>query len=270
MSTFVERVLRARFEAPQLYEPSQALTAIGRREAALLGNAALRVGLRDGALNAYLDAAPEFPDGNWGALERRRLASELRVVDARGDALGTGQEIRSIHVSAKLNDLLLEGRIDGMDGSQRVLKRFTKAGRRTELTIWIEHLLMQTSGELPNTTHLVLRGTETRAETVSLGPVADPHAELSNLVALYLRSRERPLPLLGEASWIFMETRNSSGSAKAFSEAAKLLSSQRAWNPSLDYAIGAEDPFCDSNWCEAFEQAAAAVYEPLLRHRTLV
>jgi exodeoxyribonuclease V gamma subunit len=270
MSTFVERVLRARFEATQLYEPSQALTTIGRREAALLGNAALRVGLRDAALDAYLDAAPEFPDGNWGALERQRLASEIRMVDARGDALRTGHEIQSTLVSAELNDLLLEGRLDGIDGPQRLLKRFTKPGRRTELTIWIEHLLMQTFGELPKTTHLVLRGTETRAETVSFAPVADPHAELRNLVTLYVQSRERPLPLLGESSWLFMETRNSSGSGKAFSEAAKLLSSQRAWNPSLDYALGEEDPFSDSDWREAFEQAAAAVYEPLLRHRTLV
>jgi exonuclease V gamma subunit len=270
MSIFIQRVLGARFEAPRLYEPSQALTAIGRREAALLGDAALRVGLRDGALDAYLDAAPEFPDGTWGALERRRLAAELRVVDARADALGAGQEIQSVHVSAELNELLLDGRIDGVSGPQRVLKRFTRARRRTELAVWIEHLLMQTSGQLPNTTHLVLRGTETRAETVSFAPVSDPHAELSNLVALYLRSRERPLPLLGEVSWTFVETRSSSGSQKAFLEASKMLDSQRAWNPSIDYAIGEVDPFRDPNWCEAFEEAAAAVYEPLLRHRTLV
>jgi exonuclease V gamma subunit len=191
------------------------------------------------------------------------------MVDARGDALATGQEIQSTLVSTQVNDLLLEGRLDGIDGPQRLLKRFTKAGRRTELTIWIEHLLMQTSGELPNITHLVLRGTETRAEAVSFAPVADPQAELRSLVALYVESRVRPLPLLGESSWLFMQTRNSSGSAKAFEDAAKLLSSQRAWNPSLDYALGEEDPFSDSDWCEAFEQAATAVYGPLLRHRTV-
>jgi len=269
MSAFVERVLRARFEAPRLYEPSQALTEIGRREASLLGNAALREGLRDASLDAYLHAAPEFPDGNWGALERRRLANEIREVDSRAEALGTGDALQSSLVSAKLNDVLLEARIDGMDGPQRLLKRFSKTGRRTELTVWIEHLLMQTSGDFPDTTHMVLRGTETRAETVSFGPVADPHAELRNLVELYVHSRERPLPLLGESSWVFMETRESSGSEKAFLDASKLLSSQRAWNPSLDYALGEEDPFSDPDWREAFEQAAAAVYEPLFRHRTL-
>lgn len=268
MSAFVERVLRARFEEPRIYAPSQTLTAIDRREAAFLGNAALRAGLRDTALDAYLKAAPEFPDGTAGALERRRLANEIRMVDARGDALGTGEEVQSRLVCEKLNDLRLEGRIDGLGGPERLLKRFTKSGRRTELTTWIEHLLMQTSAELPGTTHLVLRGTETRAETVRFSRVTDPHAELRKLIEIYVRSRERPVPLLGESSWIFVETLNSSDAKKAFSEASKLLRMQRAWNPSLDYVLGAEDPFLDSDWCEAFQQAATTVYEPLLRHRT--
>jgi len=268
MKTFIQRVLRARFEGSDLYEPTSALTEIGRREAAMLGNTSLRVGLRNVALEEYLEAAPEFPDGNWGALERHRLSSEIRVVHARSDSLSSERERGSRLVAAELDGLVLEARIDGLSDEQRVLSRFTKAGRRAELTTWIEHLLMQTSNQLPSTTHLVLRETETRAKALSFGPVADARHQLQTLIDLYRRSLAAPVPLIGEASWSFVETLERADSDKAFAEASKKLKSQRGWSPYIDYVFGAEDPFLDLDWCKAFEEAATDVYGPLFRYRS--
>ena len=268
MKTFIQRVLRARFEGSDLYEPTSALTKIGRREAAMLGNTSLRAGLRDAKLDEYLGAAPEFPDGNWGALERQRLSGEVRVIRGQRDSLGSEQESGSRLVAAEIDGLVLEARIDGLSDEQRLLSRFTKAGRRTELTTWIEHLLMQTSDALPSATHLVLRETETRAKVLSFSSVSDARRQLQALIDLYRRSRLAPLPLVGESSWRFVETLERADSKKAFTEAGKQLSSQRAWSPHIDYALGPEDPFLDSDWSKAFEDAAIKVYGPLFRHRS--
>jgi len=171
-------------------------------------------------------------------------------------------------VAAELDGLVLEARIDGLSDEQRVLSRFTKAGRRAELTTWIEHLLMQTSNQLPSTTHLVLRETETRAKALSFGPVADARHQLQTLIDLYRRSLAAPVPLIGEASWSFVETLERADSDKAFAEASKKLKSQRGWSPYIDYVFGAEDPFLDLDWCKAFEEAATDVYGPLFRYRS--
>jgi exodeoxyribonuclease V gamma subunit len=268
MKTFIQRVLRARFEGSELYEPTTALTEIGRREAAMLGNTALGVRLRDAALEEYLRAAPEFPDGNWGALERQRLSGEIRVIQTRSASLGGEHGLESKLVAAELDGLVLEGRIDGLGDRQRVASRFTKAGRRAELSTWIEHLLMQTSSELPSATHLVLRDAETRAKLLSFGPVPDARHQLQTLVDLYRRSLTAPLPLLGESSWLFVETLERADADKAFSEASKKLKGQRGWSPYIDYVFGPQDPFLDSDWREAFGQAATEVYGPLFRHRS--
>ena len=268
MRTFIERVLRARFDASELYEPTSALTEIGRREATVLGNTSLRAGLRNQALEQYLAAAPEFPDGNWGALERQRLLGEIRAVDARRAGFGSEHGCGSRLVAAEFDGVVLEARIDGLSDGHRVSSRFSKVGRRAELSTWIEHLLMQTSNELPSATHLVLRESETRAKVLSFSPVADARHQLQTLIDLYRRSLRTPPPLFGESSWSFVETLGRADSVKAFSEAGKKLSGQRGWSPYIDYVLGPDDPFLDSDWRDAFEQAATGLYEPMFRHRS--
>ena len=171
-------------------------------------------------------------------------------------------------MATELDGLILEARIDGLSDQQRVLSRFTKAGRRTELTTWIEHLLMQTSDALPSETHLVLRETEARAKVLSFSAVTDARHQLQILIDLYRQSLAAPLPLVGESSWLFVETLERADSEKAFSEARKKLKSQRGWSPHIDYVLGPEDPFRDSDWSKAFEQAATDVYGPLFGHRS--
>jgi exodeoxyribonuclease V gamma subunit len=268
ISAFIEKVLQARFQGPELYEPTRALTEIGPLEASKLGNGALRAGLRDEALEAYLAAAPEFPDGNWGGLVRQRIGREIRAVNARTDALISTDKARSELVTARFDGLVLEERIDGLFVDQRVLKRFTKAGKRSELAAWIEHLLMQTSERLPGTTHLVLRGSETRAKVVSFSRVEEPRARLQELVELYRASRHAPVPLLEESSRIFAETLEKGDVSKAIAAARGLVTRQRGRDPYLSYALGPEDPFLDASWSDAFQGAASQVYEPLLRHRS--
>jgi hypothetical protein len=103
---------------------------------------------------------------------------------------------------------------------------------------------------------------------VSFGPVNDPHGALEGLLALYRASRTKPLPLLEGSSRAFAEAIEQRGVNKALAAAKSALDAQRRWDPRFSYALGPEDPFLDSAWSDAFQEAALQVYGPLLQHRS--
>lgn len=267
---FIDQVLLARFETSELYEPTGALTGIGPLDAANVGNRALRAGIRGAALRRYLDAAPEFPDGRPGDIERDRLAREIEIVDARTQEMQHAREGRSVLVSASLADVVLEGRIEGICEQARVSRRFTRVRRRAELTAWIEHLLMQAAEgfDLPVRTDLVLRGTETQARVVSYRRVGDPRRLLAELLDIYRSSHAEPRPLLGGASLAFAARIDKGGRAGAIKAARAELVRQRKYDPRIAYALGHDDPFEDPHWTDQFHEAAVTVYGPLFEHRS--
>ena len=267
---FIERVLRARFDAGALYEPAGALTELGKLEAAEVGNRVLMLGLEDEALRSYLGASPEFPDGNWGTLQMQRIGQGVRAIQARGELLAGGANANAELRRVELGDLALEGRIDGLCPNQRLTQRFTTTGKRRELTVWIEHLLMQAAGGAALPTHLVLRDedSETRAKLVTFAPVADAAEQLRSLAELYRRSREAPVPLLEKASRLFVEKSAKGDIDKAVRAARTELEKMRGWDPYLGYLFGDRDPFEDEPWRGAFVEASMAVYGPFFEHRS--
>ena len=267
-ASFIERVLGARFGTAELYEPSGALTELTPLNASKVGNESLRADLHSGALRAYLEAAPEFPDGSWGTLERRRLNQELESMEAKARGVLRGDALRSELLESQVMGITIAARLDGIGGEHRVVTRFTKPGRRAELAIWVEHLLMQCAGtSLPRSTHLVLRGDESSAKLVSFGPVREPFQELETLIEIYRASRERPRPLIERSSREFAEAFDR-GEEQAFQAARKELVSQRRWDEQLKFVLGPDDPFTDTAFAQAFQSAALAVYGPLLKHRS--
>ncbi|MGB3052836.1 MAG: exodeoxyribonuclease V subunit gamma [Polyangiales bacterium] len=268
IASFIDRVLLARFGDSELYEPSSAVTKIGALDASVVGNTALRANLRDGALHEYLGAAPEFPDGTWGALQRRALAQEIAALNARADGLQDDSVARSELLSIELGGLVLEGRVDGLFPEQRLVKRFTKAGRKAELGAWIEHLLLQAATGAARPTNLVLRGENQRASLVSFAPLEDPRHLLDTLLAIYRECLDAPVPLLETASRIFAEKYDPEDPVKALKPAKDELQTLCGRDARLGYAFGSFDPFADERWAEAFERAALGVYRPLLEHRS--
>jgi exonuclease V gamma subunit len=265
---FIRRVLRAKFETSTLYEPTHALIELTPLAAARVGGVALDAALRHEALAEYLRAAPEFPDGTAGKLKRLELAREIDVVDRTRATVSDEPTSDSRWLSVQVGDARLEGRLGGLHDEQRVVTRFTKPRRRTELQSWIEHLVLLAAGGRTARTELVMRGDETNAARVCFGEPADPAQALEELVALYRASRERPLPLFERASWAYAEAYAAGGSEKAVKAASGELRSQRKWDPRLDYVVGPSDPFADPTWCEAFGDAALRVYGRLLEHRS--
>lgn len=176
--------------------------------------------------------------------------------------------MRAELLAFEVDGTTVEARIGGIGAEHRVVTRFTKPARRAELATWVEHLLMQCADEsLPRTTHLVLRGGESSAKLISFGPVAEPQKELEALVLLYRASRAAPLSLIERSSRDFADTLDE-GERQAFKKARKQLVSQRRWDDRLAFVLGPDDPFDDEEWARAFQEAARAVYEPLLKHRS--
>jgi len=268
IASFIDRVLLAHFGDPELYEPTSAVTQISPLNESVLGNAALRASLRDHALREYLGAAPEFPDGTWGALQRRALGQEIAALNARADGLQSDSMARSELLSIELGGFVLEGRVDGLFPEQRLVKRFTKVGRKAELVTWIEHLLLQVATGATRPTNLVLRGKQQRASLVSFAPLQDPQPVLDTLLAIYRECLEAPVPLLETASRIFAEKYRPEDPVKAVKAAKDELRRLRGRDARLGYAFGSFDPFADARWTEAFEQAALTVYGPLFEHRS--
>ncbi len=268
IASFIDTVLLARFGDWELYEPSSAVTQIGALDASVVGNTALRAGLRDDALHEYLGAAPEFPDGTWGALQRRALAQEIAALNARADRLQDDSVTRSELLSIELGGLVLEGRVDGLFPEQRLVKRFTKAGRKAELGAWIEHLLLQAATGAARPTNLVLRGENQRASLVSFAPLEDPRHLLDTLLTIYRECLEAPVPLLETASRIFAEKFDPADPVKALKPTKDELQKLCDRDARLGYAFGSFDPFADERWAEAFELAALGVYGPLFKHRS--
>ncbi len=269
ITSFIDKVLLARFGGSELYEPTSAITKIGPLEAAIVGNGALRAGLRSDALAEYLAAAPEFPDGTWGALQRHALAREVTALNARMDEVQGASETRSELLSVQLGEIVLESRVDGLGPDQRVLKRFTRPEGKAELAAWIEHLLVEVAGEpgarLP--TQLVLRGDETQASQVSFHVPDDARKLLEDLLAMYRSCQEAPLPLMGPVSRAFAKRFDPEKPLKALGTAKRELSVEIQRSERLAYVFGNDNPLSDEHWSESFQRAALAVYGPLLAHR---
>ncbi len=268
IASFIDRVLLADFRGLELYEPTSAVTQISPLDAAVVGNAALRAGLRDAGLREYLGAAPEFPDGTWGALQRRALTREIDAVTARADRLQDDAAARSELLSFEVGGLVLEGRVDGLFPNQRLVKRFTKAGRKAELAAWIEHLLLQAATRTMRPTNLVLRGENQRASLVSFAPLEEPGHVLDTLLAIYRDCLEGPIPLLETASRIFAEKRDPENPSTALKAARDEWRKLCGRDARLGYAFGSFDPFADERWAQAFERAAVTVFGPLIEHRS--
>jgi len=162
----------------------------------------------------------------------------------------------------------LEGRVDGLFPKQRLVKRFTKAGRKAELAAWVEHLLLQAATGTTRPTKLVLRGENQRASLVSFAPLETPGQVLDTLLAIYRDCLEAPVPLLETASRVFVEKQdpdNPSIAMKAAKDEWRKLCGRDA---RLGYAYGSFDPFDDERWAQAFERAAVEVFGPLIEHRS--
>jgi exodeoxyribonuclease V gamma subunit len=267
---FILSTLGTRFDDSTLYEPTRALTELGSFDAFRLGTDAIERSLIGEELQGFLRAAPEFPEGSWGEISRNELAGEIEALLERREASARPREERTRAVMVDLGGITLEGRLDGLYPERRVKHRFNRTKTKTELTTWIEHLVMQASDDfdLPKTTELVLRAKDRRADVVYLAPVDDARKLLEDLVKLYEASQTSPVPLLGQPSWVFADYVVRDKASEALDKARKKQRDQ-TWDRYARFAWGKAGPFSNEAWAERFGPTSSSVYGPLLRHRSL-
>ncbi len=267
---FIQNKLGTRFDGSTLYEPTRALTELGNLDAFRVGNDALGRPLAGEDLRTFLLAAPEFPEGSWGALGRDELGYEIETLLERLQTNARPDEELARAVSVDLGGTTVEGHLDGLYTDRRVKYRFNKAETKTELTTWLEHLLMQASGDrdLPRTTELTLRATGRRADTVHFAPVDEARSLLQQLLELYQSSQESPVPLLNRPSWVFAD-HVVRGKADQALEKAKKEHQKQNWDRYARFAWGKAGPFAQAAWREGFGPTSLAVYAPLFRHRSV-
>ena len=128
--------------------------------------------------------------------------------------------------------------------------------------------MLQTEGDLPKRTELVLRETETRAARVTFDPVGGARAHLEALVALYRASRTSPAPLIGKVSFEYAEHHETLEPEKAIEKASAAFDNQLRWDKTLQHLFRSVNPFEDAEWADAFRDASLRVYAPLLEHRS--
>jgi exodeoxyribonuclease V gamma subunit len=273
MREFVQRRLDTRLERSELYEPSRPLTDIEPLQRFIVGERALGLSRAHVSLTEHLAASPEFPDGSWGLLQREKLQREIESMQAEHRRLKSPSSAQETLVAIRLGELRLEGRLHGVQQTERLLTRFCKPGRAPELEVWIEHLLLNAGpADLPKRTVLVLRGQEAlagQASVVRFCPVPDALEKLHALAELCLASQSEPSPLYPIVSWEL---------AQRALQGKDLEYGFRQLGDALFKSAGSHDPYLalgwnpkqlnDPDWREHCLAAAQAVYGPLIEHRS--
>ena len=144
------------------------------------------------------------------AAEVRQMIRQIRVLRAGPAEIDQPLEV-SINLQAadSASSIRVVGHLSSFYPGGRVVQRFAKLARPSELTVWIEHLFLCASAghEGPERSHLVGRGSAkgSAASEVCFEGVVDAPRLLEDLVRIYQAGRRRPLPLFPKASRKFAE-----------------------------------------------------------------
>ena len=158
-----------------------------------------------------------LPLGRVGGVIFDELAAEVGQMIGQITVLRAGPaeadqplEVRiNLHGAESASPIRVVGHLSSFYPGGRVVQRFAKLERPSELTVWIEHLFLCASAnhDGPDRSHLVGRGSTrgSAASQVCFEEVEDAPRLLEDLVRVYQAGCRRPLPLFPKASRKFAE-----------------------------------------------------------------
>ena len=240
-----------------------------------------------------------LPLGRVGDVIFDELVAEVRQMIGQVTALRAGPAEADQRLEVRVDPqgpdpasrIRLVGHLSSLYPGGRVVQRFAKLERPSELTVWIEHLLLCASADHdgPDRSHLVGRGNAkgSAASEVCFEGVANAPRLLEDLVRIYQAGRRRPLPLFPKASRKFAkslrknpedpETRERAwlDARDAFAKSGPIRAEQDEVYVSQFFARG--DPLSLTNrpvGLEAdaeygFSRLSERVFGPLFAHRTV-
>jgi exodeoxyribonuclease V gamma subunit len=214
-------------------------------------------------LGALVRAAGLLPHGVVGdvALEGERADVESLV--ARLEAVLPGAPVPPVRVDVALDGFRVHGALATSRDGGVVDYRPTEPKARDRVALWVRHLVLACSPAGGGTSRWI-----GSARELTLGPVAAPHALLSNLLHLYWDGVCRPLPFFPTPAHRACTTKGDPlGVARAAWRPATVpglppSDSQDAYNA---LAFRGRDPID-----EEFLRIAHQVFDALLAHETEV
>ena len=246
-----------------------------------VGDRVLRLLDEDGTASEIFEAlraSGALPPGSLGRLAYAELVPEIDAIAARARELRRGGRMPAIDVDDEIGGIRLTGAIDELfHGSGQVHVQFSRLRRRSELSAWVHHVLLQcfAPAAMPRTARLVGRQPSDGGEIeIGFRDLDDPRALLGELLALYRAGTTRPLPLFASTSRTYAELVAKRQPAETAAERARGMyrAEYTPWADGFDaynvLAFSGTDPFADAPAGEpSFATVALRVFGPLLEHR---
>jgi exodeoxyribonuclease V gamma subunit len=222
-----------------------------------------------------------LPPGALGLEWHRNLAAEVDEVveDVLAQVPGLATPL-SVPIAVSGDGWRLTGRIDALQGGQRVVVRAGGVRADHKIRCSVEHVAMCAAREagvqgLPDRSLLIGK----KGKPLILGPVKDAGAALTLLVAEMTRGLSAPLPFFPQAGWTWFDTVQASEAKKKKGKGATAKdpmteAASAYWKASGPYSpLGGDgedayialcfrgtDPFADRAQVQEFEQLTKALF----------
>jgi exodeoxyribonuclease V gamma subunit len=220
-----------------------------------------------------------LPLGTVGEIACEDLRPEVEIALGAVRPFVQGAPLPPLEVDLQLGELRVLGRLDRIWPTGQVHYGFAKLGRRSELGVWVRHLVLNrlTPAGYPRVTRITGRPPADGAGTVVTFDALDDAAEhLGTLAEIVLDAHRRLVPLFGHSSRTYCEGRRRGGrdprarglrwAREAFHHGHFAMPPERD-DPYLRHAYAEADPVVRSDDPDAFEGVAEAVFGPMLARR---
>jgi exodeoxyribonuclease V gamma subunit len=255
-----------------------------------VGDAVLRRALQGenpAAAFEAVRATGQLPLGTLGQCTYEDLQPQVEALVAHASEGPQGTPLPPLEVDTEVAGTRVTGMLRDVRSTGQVRCQFAVVGPRHELGLWVRHLVLNCLAppSLPRDSVLIGRSAKHASGTiVRLQPVADPVAILTDLLDLYWRGLQTPLPFFPRSSHRYVEhlrasprgreTRRTEQALEA--AAGEFAKTEPGWGDALDPYV--RQIFATNDLFEAldllpngrrdFAATAGGVFDPLLQHRT--
>ncbi len=228
-----------------------------------------------------------IPLGSVGKIAVSDVSSTAAAIGETAAAWREGTLLEGLAVDRLLDHTRITGSLTELWPEAQITAQYSKLGRRSELGLWVRHLVLcwLAPAGYPTTSVTIGRAEYGGAPAVvKFRPVEDPASHLRDLVRLYWIGQSAPLPFFPEAARLYASTLARSGldplGLRALASARKSFTNTwsgaaEAADPYVQQLFGSSDPLATDYrpfdpvpaGYPTFAEAARTVFAPLLAHR---
>jgi exodeoxyribonuclease V gamma subunit len=246
----------------------------------------IRAGASDREAYAALRGSGRLPHGSIGRIAFENLLGDAKNIADRVRECSRGETLGSVSIDIEVGGARLYGVLPDIGPEGQVSCRFSKLGRAAELSVWLQHLVLQVAaaqsrdqsfGDSWGETVFVGRPEKSGGPTLArFAPSETPERELAEFVRLYRIGMAAPLPLFANSSRTYAQAILKQKSPRdAAQEARKLYQGSShirgeildPYNALAFKGVDFFDPAAELACGELFDAVAQAVFGPLLGAR---